>query len=261
LRHIVWVGLLGLGFWGAAQAAAIDVNACGGANEWPPLSYYVRHDGRPTAEVAGYSPDVLAAALEGSSFEARAVLLPFARCLADARAGNDVQIVMAAFQTPQRAESFLFSQPYLALTPRVYFIAEQWPKGLAVRTLNELAALRLCGLNGISYAHLGPAASKVYAGASDYAALVRMLQSRRCDAFVESQEVINGFRLLGVPELAGNLLASASVPEVAPLQVHFAVSRQYRDAQPLLEAIDRGLTRLRREQRLAPMLQRHQAPG
>jgi ABC-type amino acid transport substrate-binding protein len=127
--------------------------------------------------------------------------------------------------------------------------------------MDELAGLRLCGLNGISYAHLGPAASKVYAGASDYGALVRMLQARRCDVFVESQEVINGFRLLGVPELAGGLLASASLPDVPPLQVHFAVSRQYREARALLDAIDRGLARLRREQRLPTLLQRHQAPG
>jgi hypothetical protein len=47
--------------------------------------------------------------------------------------------------------------------------------------------------------------------------LKRILLARRCDVFVESQEVINGFRLLGTPELAGSLLASAAVPEVAPL--------------------------------------------
>ena len=120
--------------------------------------------------------------------------------------------------------------------------------------------MRLCGLNGISYAHLGPAADKVYTGAADYAALIRMLQAGRCDAFVESQEVINGFRLLGVPELSGTLLASAAVPEVSPLKAHFMVSRQYPQAQPLLDAINTGLRRLQREHRLAPMLQRHQAP-
>ena len=65
--------------------------------------------------------------------------------------------------------------------------------------------------------------------------------------------------LLGTPELAGSLLASAAVPEVAPLQVHFIVSRQYRHAQSLMAAINAGLPRLKREQRLAPLLQRHQA--
>jgi polar amino acid transport system substrate-binding protein len=57
------------------------VSACGGANEWPPSSYYVRRDGQPTAQVTGFSPEVLAAALEGSRFAVRAELLPFARCL------------------------------------------------------------------------------------------------------------------------------------------------------------------------------------
>jgi polar amino acid transport system substrate-binding protein len=236
------------------------VRACGGANEWPPSSYYVRRDGQPTAEVTGFSPQVLAAALQGSRFSARAELLPFARCLADARAGQQVQIVMAAFHNPQRAEAFLYSQPYLTLTPRAYFLSAQWPKGLDLRSLDDLAGMRVCGLNGISYAHLGPAAGSVYTGAADYAALVRMLQARRCDVFVESREVIDGFRLLGVPELAGGLLSHSAVPGVAPQQVHFIVSREYPQATGLLQAIDAGLRRLQRENRLPTMLQPHQSP-
>lgn len=243
---------------GSAFADTLAVQACGGANEWPPSSYYVRREGQPTQEITGYSPEVLAAALEGSRFTPHASLLPFARCLADARAARGMQIVMAAFRTPQREESFLFSQPYLQLTPRAYFLAELWPKGLNLRSLADLASLRLCGLNGISYAHLGPAAAQVYTGAPDYPSLVRMLQARRCDAFVESQEVISGFRLLGVPELSGTLLASAKLPGVMPLQAHFAVSRQFPHAQDLLRAIDKGIARLQRERKLHDMLMRHQ---
>jgi polar amino acid transport system substrate-binding protein len=240
-------------------AATIEVRACGGANEWPPSSYYVRRDGQMTSAVAGYSPEVLAAALDGSRFHPSVALLPFARCLADARAGTDVQIVMAAFQTPQREEHFLFSQAYLLLTPRVYFVSAQWPKGLNVRTLGDLANVRLCGLNGISYGYLGPVAAKVYTGAVDYAALIRMLQAGRCDAFVESQEVVDGFRFLGAPELSGTALASAAVPQVQPLKVHFAVSKNFAQAQALLADIDQGLARLQREQRLPAMLHKHQA--
>ena len=259
MKRILLACLLGAAMPAVAQTARFEVRACGGANEWPPSSYYLRRSGQPTDEVAGFSPDVLAAALEGSRFKPGAVLLPFARCIAQARAGHGVQIVMAAFHNPQRAEDFLYSEPYLTLKPRAYFLAQHWPKGLALRSLDDLAGHRLCGLNGISYAHLGPAAQKIYTGAPDYTALVRMLQSGRCDAFVESEEVINGFRLLGMPALSGSLLASAAVPDVPPLQAHFIVSRQYPQAQALLDAIDSGLQRLRREHRLAPMLQRHQA--
>lgn len=244
----------------AANAQAFDVRACGGANEWPPSSYYVRRDGQPTAEVTGYSPQVLAAALQGSRFNVRAELLPFARCLADARAGRTMQVVMAAFHNPQRAEAFFYSQPYLTLNPRAYFLAEQWPKGLNLRSLDDLAGLRVCGLNGISYAHLGPAEKNVYTGAADYAALVRMLQARRCDVFVESREVIDGFRMLGTPELSGGSLAHSAVPGVVPLQVHFIVSRQYPQAQVLLATIDEGLKRLQRENKLQAMLLKHQSP-
>ncbi|HEX6705118.1 MAG TPA: transporter substrate-binding domain-containing protein [Albitalea sp.] len=259
MKRLLLACVLGALLAPPASAATTAVHACGGANEWPPSSYYQRRDDKVTHEVAGFSPDVLGAALQGSGFEPHVALLPFARCLADARQGTDMQIVMAAFHNEKRAESFLYSDPYLALVPRAYFIAGQWPKGLGLTTLSDLASLRLCGLNGISYAHLGPAADKVYTGAADYSALVRMLQAGRCDAFVESQEVINGFRLLGVPELSGTLLASAAVPGVPPLKAHFIVSRQYPQAKPLLDAINGGLRRLQREQRLAPMLQRHQA--
>jgi polar amino acid transport system substrate-binding protein len=84
------------------HASDLQVRACGGANEWPPSSYFTRRDGRLTTEVTGYSPDVLAAALQGSRFQPQVTLLPFARCLAEARAGHDMQIVMAAFHNPQR---------------------------------------------------------------------------------------------------------------------------------------------------------------
>lgn len=240
-------------------AHAGEVRACGGANEWPPSSYYARRDGQPTPQVAGFSPEVLAAALEGSRFQPTVALLPFARCLAEARAGASMQVVMAAFHTTQRADTFLYSKPYLTLTPRAYFLSAQWPRGLGVRSLTDLAGLRLCGLNGISYAHLGPAAGSVYTGATDYPSMVRMLQARRCDAFVESQEVVNGFRLLGTPELSNPELGSAAVPEVQPLQVHFIVSKQYSQARELVQAIDAGLRRLQRSGRLEKMLARHQA--
>ncbi|WP_280156409.1 transporter substrate-binding domain-containing protein [Piscinibacter sp. XHJ-5] len=256
---MLWAVALLVLAWMPAQASPLEVRACGGANEWPPSSYFLRRDGRVTGDVAGFSPDVLAAALQGSRFKAEVTLLPFARCLAEARAGQQMHIVMAAFHNAQRTQSFLYSESYLALVPRVYFLAAEWPKGLALSSLNDLGAYRLCGLNGISYAHLGPVADKVYTGAADYAALVRMLQARRCDAFVEGQEVINGFRLLGTPELSGALLASAALPEVKPLRIHFIVSRQYEHAQPLINAINGGLARLQREQRLPAMLQRHQA--
>ncbi|WP_124540459.1 substrate-binding periplasmic protein [Piscinibacter terrae] len=246
------------GAMACARAEITDIRACGGANEWPPSSYYVRREGQATTEVAGYSPEVLAAALGGSRFRPHVTLLPFARCLADARAGQDIQVVMAAFQTPQRAETFLFSQPYLLLTPRLYFLGEHFPKGITIQGPGDLNALKLCGLNGISYGYLGPASEKVYTGAADYAALVRMLQARRCDAFAESQEVIAGFRMLGVPELSGNALVSAALPDVQPLKVHFAVSRQFKHAADLVADIDKGLERLQREQRLAGMLKRHQ---
>ena len=242
-----------------AGAATNEVHACGGANEWPPSSYFVRRDGQPTADVAGYSPDVLNAALQGSSFTPRVSLLPFARCVAEARTGAVMQTVMGAFYNDKRAESFLYSEPYLALTPRAYYLAARWPGGLPVKALRDLENLRLCGLNGISYAHLGAAADKVYTGAQDYAALVRMLFASRCDAFVESQEVINGFRLLGSPELIDPRLASVAVPEVPPLQIHFIVSRQYPQAQPLVDAINAGLRRLRRSNQLLPLLHKHQA--
>jgi polar amino acid transport system substrate-binding protein len=243
----------------AARAAAITVHACGGANEWPPSSYFVRRQGQPTTEVAGFSPDVLAAALQGSGFAPQVAMQPFARCLAEARAGVEIQVVMAAFYNDERAKAFLYSDPYLLLNPRAYFLSARWPGGLSLTTLKDLERYQLCGLNGISYAHLGAAAQQVYTGAQDYASLVRMLRAARCDVFVESEEVIQGFRLLGHAELMDPQLASAPIPGVLPLQGHFIVSRNYPQAQALLDAINSGLQRLRRGNQLAPMLHKHQA--
>ncbi len=220
------------------------VVACGGDNQWPPSSY--RLPG--SSVVQGYSPDVLRAALaDRVGVEVR--LMPFARCLAAAEQGRQVQLVMAASYSPERAQRFLFTRSYLQLQPVQLTLTA--PLAAATR-------LPWCGLNGFNYRAFGLSPAQVDAGSANYPDLLRKLQAGHCRGFVEYREVWQGLQKLGVAVAAGNpLLVMKPLPDSSPVRVHFMISRQMAGAERLREQLDRALLRLEASGQLTPMLARH----
>lgn len=222
-----------------ARAAVV---ACGGDNQWPPSSY--RQPGSDA--VQGYSPDVLRAALaDRVGVEVR--LMPFARCLAAAEQGRQVQLVMAASYSPERAQRFLFTRSYLQLQP--VQLTLQTPLAAAAR-------LPWCGLNGFNYRAFGLSPAQVDAGSANYPDLLRKLQAGHCRGFVEYREVWQGLQKLGVAAGAAPL-AMRPLPGGSPVQVHFMISRQMAGAERLREQLDRALLRLEAGGQLQAMLARH----
>lgn len=231
------MAMLPLPLWAA-------VVACGGDNQWPPSSY--RLPG--SSEVQGYSPDVLRAALaERIGVEVR--LMPFARCLAAAEQGRQVQLVMAASYSAERAQHFLFTRSYLQLQP--VQLTLHTPRATA-------AGLPWCGLNGFNYHAFGLSPAQVDAGSANYPDLLRKLQAGHCRGFVEYREVWQGLQKLGVAAAADRTpLDMRPLPASGPVRVYFMISRQMAGAERLRGQLDQALLRLEASGQLAPMLARH----
>lgn len=232
--------------WPAARAETVV--ACGGENGWPPSSYFGPPQHNNARPVLGYSPDVLHAALASSAFRPEFALLPFRRCLSLAEQGRQVQIVMGATFSPERARQFLFSRQYLHLRPAVFL----WP--------GAAASLPLCGLTGFNYAPFGLKSEDVDEGSSSYLLVMKKLQAGRCRGFAEYAEVGRGLQLLGLLGEDGGRLQVRLLPGLVPVPLHFMVSRRYPGAEVLLRQLDTQLSQLALSGQLATLLARHQAP-
>jgi len=223
-----------------AQAAVV---ACGGDNQWPPSSYRVA----ASDKVLGYSPDVLRAVL-GEEAAVQVRLMPFARCLALAAQGRQVQIVMAASRSPERERQFLFTRPYLQLHPVSLSLQ---PEGAGS------VSLPWCGLNGFNYQAFGLRPEEVDRGSSNYPDLLRKLRAGHCRGFVEYREVWQGLLKQGVLHAAElPPLQMNPLPAQGPVRVAFMVSRQMPGAEILRQQLDHGLQVLEQRGVLQSLLSR-----
>ncbi|WP_374557495.1 substrate-binding periplasmic protein [Aquitalea pelogenes] len=223
-----------------AEAAVV---ACGGDNQWPPSSYQLAS----AADVQGFSPDVLRAIL-GPEAGLQIRLMPFARCLALAEQGSQVQIVMAASRAPARESQFLFTRPYLQLHP-------------VSLTMQPMLAgsdrLPWCGLNGFNYQAFGLRAEEVDRGSANYPDLLRKLRAGHCRGFVEYREVWQGLLRLGVlqPDQLPPLVLRP-LPGRPAVEASFMISRRMPGAELLRQQLDKGLQALAARGELTALLKR-----
>ncbi|QNM97234.1 substrate-binding periplasmic protein [Chitinimonas koreensis] len=241
----------------AAPGIAETVRACGGEGEWIPSSYFAREHGRKTEAVVGYSVDVLREALAGSRFRPEAALLPWARCQREVRDGRRFQLAMGVLYSQERAREYLLSEPYLRFRPGYFYWRGRFPAGLSIDSAAELGRYRVCGLYGYNYGYTGLDAGRFDTGALDYPSVVAKLAAGRCDLFVETLEVMAGQRRLGRVAYDPAILVGRPIPGLPPVVAHFAVSPNAPDAVGLVRALDAGIERLRRAQRLDALLSKH----
>ncbi len=240
--------------------AEVVVRACGGEGEWIPSSYFKRVNGSRTAEVAGYSPDVLRAALRGSGYRVEFALLPWLRCQREVEQGQRFQLAMGMLHSPERARLYRFSDAYLRFQPGYFYLHRRYPQGLQIRQLDELSRYKVCGLYGYNYGFTRLRPEQMDNGALDYPAAMAKLAFGRCEILIETLEVMAGQRRLGRLSYDADLLRGRPLPETPPVVAHFAVSPQMADADTFLRVLNAGLARLQRERKLEAILRMHTSP-
>ncbi|WP_148714428.1 substrate-binding periplasmic protein [Chitinolyticbacter meiyuanensis] len=252
LRQLYWASVL----LACAAQAHDGLRACGGANEWPPASYFVTGANGET-ETVGYSIDVLRAALLAREHGVAITLLPWARCLQAVRQA-DIDIAMSAFYSEERARDFYYSRPYYLLHPGYVRFGPRRaddPKPAAA-----LQHERVCGINAFNYSWSGIAPERIDTLSNDYVSVVQKLRRGRCDAVLDQVEVGQALIHLQRHGFARGQFSVIALPGATPVPIHFMVSRKHPRAAELLAELDAGIAALQRRNALAPMLRRHLLP-
>lgn len=252
MRHLLLL-IAGLSLGLVTRVGAAErVVACGGDNNWPPMSYATPD----SPQVKGFSADVLRAIIP-SDKDLLIQLRPWVRCLTEVTRSDGADIVMSFLRNPERDKQFLFSRPYASLAPAYIYLSSRYPTP-PVRTLADLAPLKVCALRGASTAYTRLPPESIDAGSNNYTSLMVKLNKEYCDVVVDMQEVIQGHRKLGSIPLVSGQHTVTLLPETEPHPLHFGVSRGHPQASSLVERLDRGIQNLQRSGALAKMLATYQ---
>ena len=248
LKRLGGVGLLLLVLaW--PQISSAQVKACGGNNNWPPMSYQLVGQ-----SIQGISVDLLRLILPQVQFELR----PWQRCLHEVASASGFDIVMSAAKNPEREKLYLFSKPYHVLTPSYLYLNERFTTP-PLQSLADLEKFKVCALHGanISYTALKP--GQIETGASNYLSLMRKLERGHCDLVVEMREVLYGFAQIEVLAFQDVRFQIQNLPETKAYPLHFAISRHREDAQGLLDRLNRGIDEQQKSGRLNKLIKHYQA--
>jgi polar amino acid transport system substrate-binding protein len=224
LRLPVAAGTLLAGLLTAPQAAlALDaphppltIAICDDENEWPPYSYYQRIDGVKTSHLVGFAVDVVHYIFSRHDVNYTIDLIPWSRCMAVASLGKEYGMVLNLSYNAERKRRFLLSRPYYATTSYYYYSRRNYPKGLAIHALADLKKYRVCGIQGYNYEGYGMASGEVDQGARSFPALISKVKLGRCSLFVEKNEIMNGYAVIGKNYLADPDIGRAPIPGVKP---------------------------------------------
>ncbi|MFC7419044.1 substrate-binding periplasmic protein [Iodobacter arcticus] len=224
-----------------------SVRVCGGQSEWPPSSYYVDAQNK---KIEGYSVDVLRGIFKSAGYQIEIQLLPWPRCLAEVQKGTDFQIAMATSRTAERETKFLFSQPYLYLTP-----------GYIRHTKNATALgnnIKKCGINGFNYQAFNLAsATEIDSTANNYESVVNKLKVGRCDILLEYVEVAQALLRMERHGLQNKYFKVEKLNAAPPIAAHFIVGINSNQSKETIILLNNGLDLLEKNNKLKNMLVKH----
>ena len=262
LFSIIFTLLTTLAFAQDSSLAGQSIRVCGDGGEWPPYAYFARDtEGNKTTNIEGYTIDVLKAILEENQIGVEFELPAWGRCLAKADEGEEYQIALDASYSDERAQTYLLTDPYYVITPKVFFSKKAFPNGFpSVNTVDELFALgNICGLFSYNYEGFseGIKNSNVETGAKDFSALAGKTLRGRCSGFLARYEILVGFSALGQDYLLEGQIADTNLPGAKPDDFYMLISRNYQHSEELKLVIDSGIQTLKESGRLDEILKKY----
>ncbi|HXA48047.1 MAG TPA: transporter substrate-binding domain-containing protein [Burkholderiaceae bacterium] len=245
-----------------ALHAAETIHACVADLEYPPY-LYTQHDAK-SERLVGLGVDVLQFSLKKSGKPAAQIQkLPWLRCLKLTELG-EIDLIINVPTAQIAPQPYRISNPY-AIVHSVYITSRiNSPRGLKIRTVEDLNRYRICGLLGVRYDSYGIDTNKVDTGSNNYISLVNKLQANHCDLFLEKREIIDAL-LARSPELKAAFssasLMQTALPEDSPIDLHFAVSRAIPNSQTLVDALNTGISILQSTKEMDKWISSYFAPN
>ncbi|WP_394778221.1 substrate-binding periplasmic protein [Undibacterium sp.] len=234
------------------QTPAQTYTICADA-EPPPWAYWKRDAaGNKTKTITGSSVETVQTAFamigKAVQFDGN---MPWKRCLMMVETGK-VDFAMDGYFDEERAQRFDYSAHYNTLTPQVFFRAAD---PIEITNVSDLKRYRGCGVLGASYAHYGLKPDELDLG-TGYDSLVRKLNARRCDYFVEELEVVSAYRMIGTDYLSDPRIRHAAVPGAKAPSKYLITGKNSRGAQ-LLPQLNDALAALIKSGEAATIWKRH----
>lgn len=255
MRRLLTSLLLALLACGRTQAQGwpTPVRLCDDVNEWPPYTYFRRVDGQRSAELTGYTVELLRLIAQRRGFELRIEMLPWKRCVEAVRYGEMLGF-LNAIVTPERKADFLISDLLYETRLLALWSRQQHPNGLRVHSQADLAALRIGGVHGYSYSQLSEAEQARLQRAPHYESLVQMLHRGRVDVALVNEGVMLGHAALGSPAFAASAsLGQTALQDRQPSRFHLMFTRARPEGERLQALVNEELAALQRSGELAKL--------
>ena len=232
---------------GPAGAAVPPLTICADP-EPPPWNYWKRDaKGQPTHQLVGFSVELTRRIFRQLGREVRFVTgRPWARCLYDVRKRR-VDFAMDIYKDSLRDPLYLFSAPYVTLTPQLFTLRDH---PLAIDRIEDLKKYRGCGIYGASYAHYGLRDQDLDLSANGYIGMIQKLKAHHCDYFVEELEILQGYRLIHQDYLSDPDIVHVPLKGARPPSLHLITAPDGPEAE-LMPRIDAEIESMEKSGELA----------
>lgn len=190
----------------------------------------------PVEGLRGFDHEVVAEVFRRKGLATEIVYVPWPRALSDTRNGLSPALLSCA-SSPERAEDFLFSDP---ISRDTYGLFHREEKDLsAITRLEDVVGRRVASVRGyISLSHLKEIGADPVELPSETAGF-KMLGLGRIDFLYTGKEATDFYmKLHGVSSQYG-------FKEIAYLEYHLCLSKNYPGADALLPLFNDGLAELR----------------
>lgn len=208
---------------------------------WAPFTYHDEND-----ELVGYDVEVAKAVADKLGVTATFVEGEFDGLLAGVEGGRYDMVANGVNVTPERAEAYSFSDPYL-YDSTVVIVRDDYDE---IHSMEDLAGKTTANTITSTYAMLAEEYGATTQGVDDFAQTIELLKGGRIDATLNSSVTFSYF-LSQQPD-AGVKVAVSDAPQ----ELALAMSNS-EDAATLVEAVNQALGELRESGELAALSEKY----
>lgn len=208
---------------------------------WAPFTYHDENN-----ELVGYDVEVAKAVADKLGVTATFVEGEFDGLLAGVEGGRYDMVANGVNVTPERAEAYSFSDPYL-YDSTVVIVRDDYDE---IHSMEDLAGKTTANTITSTYAMLAEEYGATTQGVDDFAQTIELLKGGRIDATLNSSVTFSYF-LSQQPD-AGVKVAVSDAPQ----ELALAMSNS-EDAATLVEAVNQALGELRESGELAALSEKY----
>lgn len=232
-----------LGYGQGQQAGAAHV--CVDENPWPPYTYW---DPKNKDVFKGYTVELAAEVFRSIGLAYDINRLPWTEVHERAQSkdrNKACDVILDVSLTSERQKYLYFSRPIYQLHYALLFSKKRFPDGISAKSLPEVSAYRVCGVESYNYGYL--ANQLTITRKPSIQEVLDSLEQGDCDIFpVESSVIKFGQKmaLYKLPSLACMHLAGITK------SYRVAVAKNYPDGQKWIEKIEYQLDGFQRKGKL-----------